>query len=150
MLNPDFKEIISALSVAKAEFLLVGAYAMAAHGYPRATGDLDLWVRPSPENAACVWNALVAFGAPMSKIKLNDFVTPDIVYQIGLPPRRIDILTTISGVQFEEAWSNRKIFDIAGLLIPVISRTDLIQNKRAVGRTKDLADVENLLSDNSQ
>ena len=144
MLNPDFKDMLSALSEAEVEFLLVGAYALAAHGFPRATGDLDLWVQPTPENAKRVWTALNAFGAPLSKLNIDDFLTPDIVYQIGVAPRRIDILTSISGVTFEEAWTNRITLKIDGLNVPVIGRNELLINKRATGRTKDLADVESL------
>ncbi len=144
MLNPDFKDMLSALSAAHADYLVVGAYALAAHGYPRATGDLDLWVRPSPENAQRVWAALIAFGAPVSKLTVADFATPDIVYQIGVAPRRIDILTTISGVEFDLAWRNRLCLKLDGLSVWVIGRDDLVTNKRAAGRPKDLADVETL------
>ena len=141
MLNPDFKDMLSALSEANAEFLVVGAYALAAHGYPRATGDLDIWVRPTPENAARVWHALCKFGAPVSKLRVEDFSTPEIVYQIGVAPRRIDIMTSISGVEFETAWGNHGIANLGGLQAPVLGREDLLVNKRASGRTKDLADV---------
>ena len=142
MLNPDFKDMLSALCEANAEVLVVGAYAMAAHGHPRATGDLDLWVRPTSENAQRVWNALVAFGAPISKLKVADFATPDVVYQIGAAPRRIDILTSISGVEFEQAWENRLSIKLDDLAISVLGRNELLRNKRAAGRPKDIADAE--------
>ena len=144
MLNPDFKDMLSALSEAGADYLVVGAYALAAHGFPRATGDLDLWVRPTTDNAARVWQALAAFGAPTSKITVEDFSTPDIVYQIGVAPRRIDILTSISGVEFDQAWQSRKSIELDRLAVPVIGRDDLLANKRASGRPKDLADAETL------
>ncbi len=144
MLNPDFKDMLSALSEADADYLVVGAYALAAHGYPRATGDLDLWVRPTSDNAGKVWKALVAFGAPVSKLKVEDFCTPDIVYQIGVAPRRIDILTSISGVEFDAAWGNRIACSLDGMTLPVIGREELLQNKRASGRPKDVADVHTL------
>ena len=144
MLNPDFKDMLSALSEAGADYLVVGAYALAAHGFPRATGDLDLWVRPTTDNAARVWQALAAFGAPTSKITVEDFSTPDIVYQLGVAPRRIDILTSISGVEFDQAWQSRKSIELDGLAVPVIGRDDLLANKRASGRPKDLADAETL------
>ena len=144
MLNPDFGDMLSALSEAAADYLVVGAYALAAHGLPRATGDLDLWVRPTKENASRVWNALVAFGAPTSKLSVADFSTPDIVYQIGVAPRRIDILTSISGVEFALAWQNRNSVELDGLTVPVIGRDDLLTNKRASGRRQDLADAETL------
>lgn len=140
-MNRDFAEMLSALSAENADFLVVGAHALAAHGRPRATGDLDVWVRPSPENAQRVWNALVAFGAPLSEISPADFERPGIVFQIGVPPVRVDVLTRIDGVEFEGAWSRRVLVRIGSLEVPVLGRGDLLQNKRAAGRPKDLADV---------
>ena len=142
MLNTNFRDILSALSEAGAEYLVVGAYAMAAHGCPRATGDIDVWVRPTAENASRVWNAVLAFGAPASKMTVEDFSTPDIVFQIGVAPHRIDILTSISGVQFEDAWSRKISVEMDGLIVPVIGREELLANKRASGRPRDLLDVE--------
>lgn len=150
MLNPDFKDMLSALIDAQAEFLIVGAYALAAHGYPRATGDLDIWVRPSVDNAKNVWSALQTFGAPVSKLKLEDFSTPEIVYQIGVAPHRIDILTSISGVSFDDAWANRIEIEMDGLSITVLGRHELINNKKATGRPKDLVDVDSLEDDGSE
>lgn len=149
MLNNHFKEMLSALADAKADHLVVGAYAMAAHGCPRATGDIDLWLRPTRENAAKVWKALHKFGAPTSKLGQEDFCRPDMVFQIGLPPQRIDLLTGIDGITYEEAWPNRLIVEIDGLRVPVISRNDLIRNKKATGRDKDLHDLK-LLADRSE
>ncbi len=141
LLNPDFRDMLSALCNENVEFLLVGAYALAAHGLPRATGYLDIWIRCSDENARRVWRALRQFGAPLSELTLDDLRTPDLVFQIGVAPRRIDILTSIDGVQFGEAWPYRKDIEIEGLTVAVIGRSQLIQNKKAVGRPQDLADV---------
>ena len=134
--------MLSALSEAEVDFLVVGAYAMAAHGCPRATGDIDFWVRPTEDNASRVWNALLVFGVPTSQLTVHDFSTPDIVFQIGVAPHRIDILTSISGVDFELAWSNKMSVEIDGLTVPVIGRSELLGNKRASGRPKDLIDVD--------
>lgn len=140
-MNRDFVEMLSALSAAGAEYLVVGAHAMAAHGVPRATGDLDIWVGPSAANAARVRDALVRFGAPLEDLTIEDLATPDTVFQIGLPPARIDLLTSISGVSFEEAWPRRVTVRIEGFGIPVLGREDFLRNKRAVGRPKDMADI---------
>ncbi len=141
MLNPDFRDILYELSAQRAEFLLVGAYALAGHGLPRATGDIDIWIRPTRDNAVRVWQALVAFGAPLETLTLDDLTTPGVFFQIGLPPRRIDILTAIDGVEFQEAWQTRLECEIDGIELPVLGREALIRNKRAAGRPKDLADV---------
>ena len=114
------------------------------HGVVRTTGDLDIWVRPDPENAQRVWKALAGFGAPLEAMGLTvqDLSQPGTVYQIGLPPRRIDILTEISGIEFEEAWESRLVQEADGLAIPFLGRQALLRNKQASGRTKDLADIE--------
>ena len=140
-MNPDFRDMLSALCDANADFLIVGAYAMAVHGLPRATGDIDIWVRPTQANAERVWRALQEFGAPMRDLELSDICSPDVVFQIGVAPRRIDLLTTISGVDFDDAWRDRVSAEIDGLAIHVLSRHHLITNKRAAGRPKDLADA---------
>jgi hypothetical protein len=140
-LNKNFIDMLSALSEAGAEFLIVGAHALSAHGYPRATGDLDLWVRPTKENAERVWQALEKFGAPRRNVTPEDFYTPDTVYQIGLPPQRIDFMTSIDGVDFDEAWRTRKQTIIEGLSVGFLGREQLLKNKRATGRPKDLFDV---------
>ena len=141
MLNPDFHDMLSVLCDEGVEFLLVGAYALATHGLPRATGDMDIWIRCSAENAARVWRALQRFGAPLTGLSEDDLNTPDLVFQIGVAPRRIDILTSIDAVQFDEAWPARRVVEIEGLSVAAIGRLHLIQNKRAVGRPQDLADV---------
>src|SRR5688572_16238524 len=118
-LNPDFRDLLLAFSKEGVEFVVVGAHALALHGVPRMTGDLDVLVRPSEDNAQRVWRALVAFGAPMQTagVRVEDFTTPGIVYQIGLPPSRIDVLTAITGVTFDEAWSSRESVDLEGSAI---------------------------------
>ena len=142
MLNPDYRDILQAFSDEGVEYLLVGAYALAAHGYPRATGDIDLWVHPTRSNAMKVMHALARFGAPLSEIQASDFEKPDIVFQIGIEPNRIDILTQISGVDnFEAAWSSRIEISIEGMTIPVLSKPLLIENKKSTGRPKDLGDL---------
>lgn len=141
MLNDEFKEMLSALLAENVEFLVVGGYAMAAHGYPRATGDIDFWVRPTGANAARVWRSLAKFGAPVSQLTAADFTAPDIFYQIGVPPFRIDFMTTISGVEFDAAWQNRAMLPMDGFSVPVLSQEDMIRNKQASGRPKDLVDV---------
>ena len=150
-LNSDFLDLIAALGDEGVEFLIVGAYAVAFHGIPRATGDLDVLIRPDRDNAARVWRALALFGAPMQDIGVaeNDFARTDTVYQIGLPPRRIDILTSISGVDFDEAWSSRASSTIGDQVVHFIGRDALITNKLASGRDKDLLDVKNLRSRSS-
>ncbi len=143
-MNRDFAEMLSALSEAGARFLIVGAHALAAHGAPRATGDLDIWVSPTPANARRVMQALTAFGAPLHDLTLDDLTRSDTVFQIGVPPSRVDILTGVSGVQFDDAWLRRMPLDVEGAAVSVISREDFIRNKRATGRPKDLADIEAL------
>lgn len=136
MLNQDYRDIPSAFANAKVEYPAVGAYALAAHGHPRATGGLDLWVRPTPENAEHVLNALSAFGAPLRAVSREDFETPDTVFQIGVSPRRIDILTTIEGVQFEAAWPERLEIEVEDVPVSGIGRDHFIQNKQALGRSQ--------------
>jgi hypothetical protein len=142
MLNKNFADMLSAFSEAGVEYLVVGAYAMAAHGCPRATGDIDFWVRASEANANRVWAALEKFGAPLSRVDVVDFCTPDVVYQIGVPPQRIDILTSISGVEFDTAWPERLTVQIDDLSINVIGIRELYANKIACGRAKDQLDAE--------
>ena len=144
MLNEDYKEMLQELSAEKVRFLLVGAYALAAHGYPRATIDLDIWVMPSADNAEAVLRALRRFGAPVSNLTKQYLQEAGTVFQIGVAPRRIDIMTTASGLEFNDAFNNSLAVDIEGIPVHVPSINDLIRNKKAVGRTKDLADAEAL------
>lgn len=141
-MNEDFRDLLRAFCDAEVRFLVVGAYAVAAHAEPRATGDLDLWVDPAPENARRVHAALRAFGAPLDALSEADLSTPDVVFQIGLPPRRIDILTSITGVEFDASWPGRVAVSYGGVECFVIGREALIENKRRLGRARDLADLE--------
>lgn len=143
-LNSNFTDLLKLFSDGSVRFLVVGAYAMAIHGYPRATGDLDIWIDATPENARIAFAALQAFGAPLNELTVADLTRPGVVYQIGLPPARIDILTEIDGVTFADAWTRRTDGKSGALHFPVIGSTDLLTNKRATGRTKDLADAEAL------
>lgn len=143
----DWADALKALVEGDARFLVVGAHALAVHGVPRATRDLDVWVEPSEGNAARVWDALVRFGAPLKDLGIlcEDFSKSGTVVQLGLPPQRIDFLTDITGVpDFEAAYANRVMRKLAGCEVPFIGRTELIDNKRATGRLKDQADVEAL------
>jgi len=144
MLNEDYRDMLRALVDEKARFLLVGAYALAAHGYPRATMDIDIWVMPSAENADAVLRALRRFGAPLHNLTKTDLEKEGTVFQIGVAPRRIDIITAASGLRFDEALSHAVTVEIEGITVQIPSVDDLIRNKRASGRTKDLADAEAL------
>ncbi len=142
--------MIKALLEAQARFLVVGAHALAVHGVPRGTQDLDILIDPVPENADRVWQALLIFGAPVASLGISkaDLVEPGLVIQFGLPPNRIDFLTSISGIpEFDAAWRGRVNFELRGQVVPFIGRADLIANKRAAGRRKDLADIEALGED---
>jgi len=146
MLNEDYKEMLQCLAGESVKFLVVGAYALAAHGYPRATMDIDIWVMPSRDNAEAVLRALGRFGAPLRGLTADDLQQDDTVFQIGIAPRRIDIITGVSGLRFEEAFARSITIDIEGLQLNIPSVDDLILNKRASGRTRDLADAEALES----
>jgi len=146
MLNEDFKDMLRALSDEKVRFLLVGAYALAAHGYPRATMDMDIWVMPSPKNADAVLRALRRFGAALHNLTKEDLQKDGAIFQIGLAPRRIDILTTASGLHLEETYGRSLPVIIEGIEVHIPSIEDLIRTKRATGRTKDLAGAEALES----
>ncbi len=141
MLNQDYKEMLSILLENKVDFLLVGAYAMAAHGFPRATADLDIFIRPDVENAKKVYQVLADFGAPMDSVTIEDFQKPGTIFQIGVIPRRIDVINEIDGVSYEEADKDKVIVDIEGLKVPIISKSKLIINKKASGREKDRLDA---------
>ena len=143
-MNRDFAEMLKALGAENVEFLVVGAYAVAGHGIPRATGDIDLWVRPTADNAARLWRALERFGAPRSRVSPESFTQPDVVYQIGLPPNRIDFLTTIDGVEFDDAWAEKVPCIVSGIAFNMLSLRHLVANKLATGRPQDLADVARL------
>jgi hypothetical protein len=144
-LNEDFLDLLIALRDAETRFLVVGAYAVGVHGYPRATKDLDIWVEASAENAPRVIRALAAFGAPLGDLTVEDMAKVGAGFKMGEPPRRIDGLTQISGVTFEEAWPRRIEADFGGgVRCGVIALEELLRNKRAAGRLQDLADVDAL------
>jgi hypothetical protein len=144
MLNEDYRDILRALADENVRFILVGAYALAAHGYPRATMDIDIWVMPSPDNADAVLRALHTFGAPLYNLTKKDLEKDGTIFQIGVAPRRIDIITALTGLKFEDAYRNSILLNIDGIDVHIPSINDLIINKRATGRTKDLADAEAL------
>lgn len=141
MLNEDYKDMLRILSEKGVRYLVVGAYAMSAHGYPRATGDIDIWVDCSPENSRRVYDAMKAFGAPLRGISPVTFSQEDIVFQIGVAPRRIDIITHVDGLTFEEAFKEREELRLEGVIIPFASKENLIRNKLATGREKDRLDA---------
>lgn len=143
-MSQDFRDLLAEFNAHNVDFLVVGAHALAAHGHVRATEDLDIWVRPDPENAKRVLAALRAFGVPLHDLTEKDLGTPGVVFQIGVAPLRIDILTAIDGVVFAEAWPSRLMSKFADQPVAVLSREYLIRNKKATGRTQDLADVEKL------
>jgi hypothetical protein len=142
LISKDFKDILSAFDGQGVKYLVVGAHAMAFHGVTRATGDIDLWVKCDSTNSGKVYKALADFGAPLEDISTSDLETPGTVFQIGVAPYRIDILTAIDGVAFEEAFDARGSIDIDGLTIPIISKLHLLENKNAVGRPQDLVDIQ--------
>ena len=145
-MNDDFRDMLDALLECGARFLVVGAHALAVHGIPRATGDMDIWIDRDPGNCERVWQAIIRFGVAVESLEVTqeDLARPDVVVQIGLPPRRIDIITDLTGVDFASAWADQVGVAVGDLEVPFLGRASLIQNKRATGRLKDLADLEAL------
>ena len=144
MLNRDFKEFVELLGSNGVEFLVVGGYALAAHGRPRYTGDLDLWVGDERANIERLLAALASFGFASLNLKASDFEAPDAVVQLGYPPGRIDLLTGIDGVRFADCYPRREIVSVAGVELPIIHIDDFKANKRAAGRPRDIADLDSL------
>jgi hypothetical protein len=144
--SDDFRDLLVLFQRFAVEYMVVGAHALAAHGVPRVTGDLDLWVRPTSGNAQLIWRALGEFGAPLAQLNIReaDFTTPDIVAQFGLPPLRVDIMTSISGVAWEEAWADRFEGHLFELPVSFLGKESFVRNKLASGRPKDLRDVKSL------
>ena len=140
--NPDFKDLLSALNDEGADFLIVGAHAVMFFTTPRYTKDLDIWVRPSPENAVRVYNALASFGAPLAELTIEDLSIDGTIFQIGIAPNRIDVLTTIEGVRFEDAWARKVPSSYGGVPISILGFDDLVANKTAVARPQDMLDLE--------
>jgi len=143
-LQKDLREFVELLNALEVRFLIVGAFAVAHHGYVRYTADLDVFVEKSTENTDRILRAIREFGFGGVGLTPEDFTHKDQIVQLGVAPNRIDILTTLTGVSFDEAWSSRELGNIGGLTVPVISRDLLKQNKLATGRPKDLADLEYL------
>lgn len=144
MLNEDYREMLQILLGNKVKFIVVGAYAMGAQGYPRATGDFDVWVEPSAENSPKVYNSIKEFGAPLREITPDSFTERGIIYQIGVVPRRIDIITFINGVDFDKAYEEREEIEVENIKIPFLSKKNIIKNKESTGRDKDKLDVKYL------
>jgi len=142
--SPDFKELLSLLEKHKVRYLVVGAYAMMKYTEPRFTKDLDLWISTNKENSKSVYTALKEFGAPLEGLSPADFTQEGYFYQMGNPPFRLDVMMSIPGVTFESAWANRENVQLEGLVIPFISKTDLIKAKEASGRPQDLIDAKEL------
>lgn len=140
-LNSDFSDLLRAFSNGGVEFLVVGAHALSVHDRPRATKDLDVWIKPTPENARRTWHALAAFGAPMDSLTVEDLTDEETVFQIGIAPIRVDVLTSITGVLFDDAWPNRIEVERDGILVPVIGAEDFLTNKEATGRDQDRVDA---------
>ena len=140
----DFRDMLGLLKKHSADYLLVGAHALGVHDQPRATGDLDIWVRADAENGPRVWAALVEFGVPLDAFTPEEWCTPGVGVHIGLPPGRIDVMTKISGVSFEEAWPERLSGQCLGIDVDVIGLKAMIKNKRSAGRDKDLLDLKRL------
>ena len=143
-INPDFRDLLCEFNAHDVRYLVVGGYAFSFHAKPRFTKDLDVWVDPVDSNAVRVWDALAAFGAPLTELSRDDLAEPGTIFQIGLPPNRIDVLTVLEGVAFDEAWLQRVVGNYGDQSVPFLSREHLVRNKRAVGRTQDLADAEAL------
>lgn len=143
-LNKDWREFLELFNSNRVDYLVVGAFAVAFHGYPRYTADLDLLVRPTAQNAERVMRALSEFGFGSLGIRAADLCTPGMVVQLGVQPNRIDLLTAISGVNFDEAWEARKTAELDGLPTQFIGRAELLRNKEQTGRAKDLGDAEEL------
>jgi hypothetical protein len=143
-MNRDFSELLLAFNAHHVEYLLVGAHALAVYGHVRATKDVDVWVRPDSENAQRVLQALLEFGAPLGDLNLDDLSKAGTIFQIGVPPIRIDVITAIDGVEFAQAWPDRLETSFGGVPVFVISRHHLITNKKTSARLQDLADVEQL------
>ncbi|MDQ3020774.1 MAG: nucleotidyltransferase [Bacteroidota bacterium] len=143
-LHQDYREFIELLNENNADYLIVGAFAMAFHGHPRNTGDIDFWIRNNNLNAGKVFNVIKNFGFPINEISERDFTSSDLIFQIGYPPVRIDILTSVEALNFDESFKNKEVKTIDGLNVNFLNLEDLKINKKAVGRKKDIADLEQL------
>jgi hypothetical protein len=144
MLNQDFREFIQSLNDNQVRYLVVGGYAVALHGYPRYTKDIDIWIELAPENASRLVRSLDQFGFGSLGLKEQDFLDADTIIQLGYPPRRIDLLTTLPGVDFDQCFAERVVVDFDELPVNFIDLENLKKNKLATGRAQDIADIENL------
>lgn len=144
MLNQDFREFIQSLNANQVRYLVIGGYAVALHGYPRYTKDMDVWIEMTAENAAKMVKALDQFGFRSLGLKMNDFLEPHQIIQLGYPPARIDLITTPPGIDFESCYTSRVEVEIEGVIVNFIDLENLKRSKRAAGRLQDLADLENL------
>ena len=143
--NSDFSDLLRLFNAARVRYLVIGGFAVIQYAEPRFTADLHLWVGTEPHNAGAVYEALREFGAPLSGMTARDFAEEGYFYQMGVPPVRVDVLMGIPGIGFEDAWARRVEVDFEGLLVPFISRDDLITAKRASGRPQDMIDIQSLL-----
>lgn len=143
-INPDFRDLLSEFNAREVRYLVVGGYAFSFYAKPRFTKDLDLWIDPEDANAQRAWSALAAFGASLAEARPEDLTRPGTILQIGLPPNRVDVLTRLAGLSFDEAWEARAQGRYGDQVAWFLSRAHLIRNKRAVGRTQDIADAEAL------
>lgn len=143
-LHPDFKDFLRLLNSHNVRYLLVGGYAVGYHGYPRATGDMDIWIEMSESNSKKVASAFRDFGMPNETISESQFLEKNKVIRVGMPPVRLEVITSASGVAFHKCYSNREVIEIDGIPINFISLQDLKKNKHAAGRHKDMADLEHL------
>jgi hypothetical protein len=140
--NSDFSDLLKIFNDNRVKYLVIGGYAFIHYAEPRYTKDLDLWIQVDPKNATAVFQSLKAFGAPLENLAVNDFSEEGYFYQMGVPPIRLDIMMGIPGIKFDEAWQNRNEVDFDGLIVPFISKTDLITAKKATGRSEDMRDAE--------
>jgi len=144
ILNPDFKEFFQLLNKNNVKYLVIGGFAVAFHGYPRFTKDIDIWLQRNSENAMKVVETLDDFGFKSLGLKIEDFLESETIIQLGYPPNRIDLITSATGVDFDDCYQSMIEEEIDGVRIPFINLDNLKQNKRAAGRTQDLADIDNL------
>jgi predicted nucleotidyltransferase len=144
MLNPDFKEFIQSLNDNDVGYLVVGGYAVALHGHPRYTKDIDIWIEPDPENAVRMVRAIIQFGFESLGLETDDFLEEDVIIQLGYPPNRIDLMTSLSGVNFKSCYEERISVEIDGVMVNFIDLANLRKNKSATARAQDLADLEYL------
>ncbi|HPJ40298.1 MAG TPA: hypothetical protein PLT75_17795 [Spirochaetota bacterium] len=142
--NQDFRDLFRIFNEENVEYIIVGAHAVIFYAEPRYTKDIDVWINPSPDNAKRVMNALEKFGAPLDDVSINDFTDPDLIYQIGVEPNRIDIMMGIAGVTFEQAYCNSEQATYGDVPVHILGRQELLTSKKTTARLQDLIDIENL------